>query len=642
MKQLYSTIPFSLQLFTIIMLIPLLLPAQESPILLPADVPAATEQLSPPAEGLQRYGTTLFQSLDFTQDVITGGALPPDYQLGPGDQLGIFLGGKVQQEFKVTVSVDGQLVVPTVGVLFVGGMTLEEFQKVLNEKLSAVYSDYTLNIMLILPKMVGVSVIGEVQAPGNYSGSALGSVVDFVARAKGITRQGSFRNIQVFRHDSLFACIDLYDFMLRPQGGQDFSLQSGDVIFVPIVSSTIEVIGEVNREAVYELNPLASETVCDVIELAGGFTRFAYTSRIELSRFRDDGTRKLTYLDLSNEDCSDTTTNIELMDKDVIRAFSILDQAPRDSVTIHGEVNEPGTYEFQHNMRVSDLILQAGSLKRSAYVLEAEVAKVDPGNQVFSVKLDLQKIRRGNSEEDILLEADDHVFIRKIPDWEIGALVEVGGEVRFPGIYPIIVDSTRLSDVLREAGGFTDEALIREARLIRQRDVFIEDKEFERLSTMSRADMSESEYEYFVMKHNSDNVNHVVVDFYELMVENNPREDVLLIDGDLIHVPKRPEVVYVSGRVSNPGGVLYKPEAEISYYIDKAGGYTWDARKRKTKIIKVTGEIRRTGQVRELEPGDRIFVPRKQDHDYWRTFYDFVVVLGQLAAVYLVIRTAAE
>jgi len=127
-----------------------------------------------------------------------------------------------------------------------------------------------------------------------------------------------------------------------------------------------------------------------------------------------------------------------------------------------------------------------------------------------------------------------------------------------------------------------------------------------------------------------------------LMIHQDSSEDVLLKDGDLINVPKRPGVIYVSGRVSKPGGILFKPGANFDYYIDKAGGFTWDANKRKTKIIKVTGEIRKTGQIKAFEPGDRIFIPRKQERDLWRAFYDVVMVLGQLAAVVLVVRTATQ
>ncbi len=619
--------------------------AQTNPIASQSNTIPTTVTTAPmqPQTGLQRFGANLFQMSESIQNELNGGALPADYQLGPGDQLSLFLGGQSEDEpYTLIVSVDGKIYVPTLGFLYVNGLTLDEFRTRLDQKLSTIYSNFNLNIMLTMPKLVGLSVIGEVVKPGNYSGSALSSVLDFVTRAQGLTAEGSLRNIQIFRQDSLVARVDLYDFMLRPTGRQNFSLQSGDIIFVPVIQNSVEVMGEVNREAIYELNPNKPERVCDVIDLAGGFTRFSYLQKVEVSSVASNGGRTAHYIDFSSNPCTDSLNNVLLHDKDRIRVFSLQDQAPQDSVSIYGEVNDPGEYEFQYNMRVSDLILQAGNLTRSAYMLEAEVAKVDPGNKISNIRINLQKLMSGHDSVDVILEPDDQVFIRKIPNWELGALVEIRGEVKFPGFYPIIIDTTRLSDIIRHAGGFTDDALIGESKLERKYEMLIEDKEFERLSEMSRAEMSNSEYEYLVMKHNSDNINEIVVDFKKLMLEGNEAEDVLLKDGDVIHVPKRPDVIYVSGRVSKPGGILFVPNASFNYYIQKSGGYTWDADKGRTKIIKVTGEIKDVDDIKAFEPGDRIFVPRKSDRDWWKIFYDSVIVLGQLAAVYLVIRTAAN
>jgi protein involved in polysaccharide export with SLBB domain len=612
-----------------------------SPGNFPSQIQSTTQYQSINQAGMQRYGHNFFQS-DVSGQEMTSGALPRDYRLGPGDQLGIFLGGKTQENFQLAVSMDGKLYIPTIGVLYVSGLTIDDFRQVLDKRLRTFYSDYSLNIMLTMPKMVGISVIGEVRAPGNYSGSALGSILDFIVKARGVTNDGSFRNIQIIRQDSLVARVDLYDFMMRPRGRQEVSLQSGDIIFVPVLASTIAVSGEVNREAIYELNPNTKESVCDLVELAGGFTGLAYLQKVKISRMLQDGSRKAFYIDFNNQPCEKNDTSLVVQDKDRIHIFSIEDQAPHDSVAVFGEVNHPGSYEYHKNMRVSDLVLQAGSLKRSAYMLTAELAKVDPGNKIKMKSLELQRVMRGEFDHDVLLEADDQIFIRKIPKWDIGALVEVQGEALFPGFYPIKKDSTYLSQILKAAGGFTQEALVKETKLVRERDAVIEDKEYERLAQMSRSEMSNSEYEYFVMKHNSAKIDEIVVDFERLMVHQDSTEDILLKDGDLINIPKRPGVVYITGRVSKPGGILFKPGADFDYYIDKAGGYTWDAHKKDTKIIKVTGEIKKVGKIKKFEPGDRIFIPRKQDRNYWRSFYDVVLVLGQLAAVYLVVQTATK
>ena len=468
--------------------------------------------------------------------------------------------------------------------------------------------------------------------------------LEAVVRAQGPTSRGSIRDVQVFRHDSLAAHIDLYEFLLDPKREPDFFLQNGDKIFVPIIRSHVRVTGEVNREAIYELNPNKEENLCDIISLAGGFTDMAFKDKVELSSVKPGGDRVIRYVNLSEKNVfADTSRDCVLANNDRIHVYSKLDQIPKQIVTILGEVNKPGEYEFEENMHVSDLIIKAGSLTRSAFHLSAEVAKVDPKKSVKTVKINLDSLLSDtNPSKDIILEPDDHVFIRKIPEWQVGPLVEFRGEVQFPGFYPIVRDSTFLSDVFEKAGGFTKQALVSEAKLVRFREPMLEDKEYQRLTNMRRDEMSDLEYEYFVMKQNTEDVREIVLDFYELLVKNKKSEDVLLKEGDVIVIPKKPDVVFVSGRVSRPGGVLYKPGKKFDYYIKKAGGFSWDANGGKAKIIKVTGEIVDDEDVKTFTPGDRIWVPRKQERNFWRIFRDTMLVAGQMATIYLVIKNATE
>jgi protein involved in polysaccharide export with SLBB domain len=159
---------------------------------------------------------------------------------------------------------------------------------------------------------------------------------------------------------------------------------------------------------------------------------------------------------------------------------------------------------------------------------------------------------------------------------------------------------------------------------------------------MTREQMSETEYEYYVMKQNSTTINTVVVDFFSLLIENDLNEDVKLQDKDIIRIPQKTEMIFVTGRIANPGGIIYKSGADFKYYIEKAGGYTWDADSKRTKIIKVTGEIVEKEDFKTFTPGDRIWIPRKKDRDLWQLFRDAVFTLSQIATIYLIIRTATE
>ncbi len=562
------------------------------------------------------------------------GRLPPDYLLGSGDQLGVYLTGKIAEEFPpVIVNVEGKVFLRSVGVLPVQGLTIGDFKAALTERLSSLYDNFNVEVLLIAPKTVQVSVAGEVFRPGRYALSALNSVFDALSISQGAKLGGSLRDIQLYRNGSFYASIDLYDFLMNQVPDQEMLLHNGDRIFVPLVEKAVAVFGEVKRPGIYELHPGKEATLADAINLAGGLTDVALPERIELSRLNERGQRTLLSASLE----ASASAPLRLQNNDRIRVFSKLKQQPERIVSIYGAVATPGQYLLEENMHLSDLLYRAGNLTRDAYLLEAEVAKIDPKLPPAVVTVNLGQLLNGR-DDDILLEEDDQVFIRTIPQWEVGPTVEVRGEVMFPGYYPISKDSTYLSDIMDHCGGFTDDALIRESKLIRRSAKLELDREYERLKEMTRDQMTELEYDYMVMKENTRDLGQIVVDFFKVVVERDRSQDVLLEDGDIIEIPKTPLVVGVTGRVAKPGGVLYKPGKKFNYYIEGAGGFAWDARKHKSKVIKVSGEIVDDEDAKELVAGDIIYVPRKRETNYWEIFRQTILVVAQIATIVLVIQ----
>ncbi|HFE53670.1 MAG TPA: hypothetical protein ENK07_09505, partial [Bacteroidetes bacterium] len=137
-------------------------------------------------------------------------------------------------------------------------------------------------------------------------------------------------------------------------------------------------------------------------------------------------------------------------------------------------------------------------------------------------------------------------------------------------------------------------------------------------------------------------VGRVVVDFYRLWVLGDSTQDVVLQDGDTIDVPRIQRVVEVTGRVARPGDVTYEAGRSVDYYLARAGGVTWDGDRRKTKVIKATGEIVDDEDVDKLLPGDIIWVPRKPDRDWWKIVRETVMVAYQVTTMYLVFRSLAK
>ncbi len=606
--------------------------------------PTAASDLSKSA--LSLFGIDLFEN-GFTDIISERGdvyVLPPQYRLGPGDKISVFLLGKVQDKLDVLVNVEGKAFVPPVGVLEVQGLSMEEFKTLLTQKLTRYYDNFTVDLMLLLPKNVLVSVVGDVVQPGKYVMSAMNTVLDAVILAGGPTEKGSMREVQVFRNDTLYAAVDLYQFLMNRQShDNDVYLEANDRIFVPLMQSKVTIEGEIRRPALFELRPFSNERLSGLIDLAGGFTEYAFEDKIEISRLEPSGYRRLMYVNYRAIAAGDTTQNILLQNEDKVRVFSKLEQIHERIVAIFGEIRRPGIYPLEDDMRLSDLILKAGNLTRKAYTLEAEVAKIDPRKPTTFLKVSLENLNNGaNGHTDILLEEDDQVFIRQIPEWEVGLTVDVQGEVMFPGRYSIVKDSTYLRDILQKAGGFTDEAFLQEAYVIRPSTRLKFDKEFERLQEMRREEMSDLEYQYLVMRQNTADVNHIVVDFEKLVHENDHSQDVILEDEDVIVIPKIPKVVTVTGRVANPGGVTYLADAGIKYYVVKAGGAAWDANLGKTKVIKVSGEVLDDEDIKKFQPGDIIWVPRKSDKKIWPVALQTISVMAQIASIYLIIDTATN
>ena len=561
--------------------------------------------------------------------------LPKNYLLGPGDVLGVYLLGKSQQEMQITVAADGKIYLPSAGVVQVADRTLEEARSVINSTLARVFGGYDLQIILIAPKVVSVDVTGEVRRPGRFSLSALNTVLDALSAAGGVSPLGSLRHVQLTRYGASAQPIDLYPFLLQHDHRDDYFLQSGDRIFVPPAHSWLALAGEVLRPGIYELGATIT-SLQEALTLAGGIAPLADLENLELSRLDSSGQRHSQALRLHHAD------RFPLRHGDRVRVYSKLQELQRPTASIYGEVRQPGVFPFEKGWRVADLIQKSGGLTRLAFLEEAEIARVDPGQPPQIIKFSLQRSANGDTLSNPLVREDDQIFIRRIPDWNVGPLVEIRGAARFPGMYPIARDRTTLREVVTQAGGFTTRALLRDARLVR---ASLRPQLSHRAAiadSVPREKFTRAEYEDFVMRQDLAALNQVSVNFYKLFVVGDRSHDVILQPGDVIDVPRTDSLVYVGGRVGLPGAVPYVAGKDVGYYIKKAGGITHDGVRSHAKVIRASGEIVDDERISKLEPGDAIWVPRKGDRSRWDTFRDIITVLAQLATIYVVIDRATE
>ncbi|MFN3822124.1 MAG: SLBB domain-containing protein, partial [bacterium] len=306
-------------------------------------------------------------------------------------------------------------------------------------------------------------------------------------------------------------------------------------------------------------------------------------------------------------------------------------------VTVLGAVKSPGEYEFVDGDRLEDILQLAGGVLSYGDSSRVEVVRFQTDNWRFRlVSLDLGK----EEDKNFLLQPDDRVMVRAVVQFRPQYQVTVTGEVRYPGVYPIIPDTTTLAEVIAMCGGFTPYADLRLATLYREvEESFSTEREFERLQWTLPEYMSASEYSYF--KARLRQLKPIVeVDFRKVLSPTKSGEEVKLKANDYIVVPPVRSAVQVLGQVNRPGWLPYKPGENVHYYITLAGGYALNAQKSKVRIINPqTGVWSKPKRGYPIEMGDIIFVPEKKESDVWELTKDLLLVASQIATLLLALRT---
>lgn len=441
---------------------------------------------------------------------------------------------------------------------------------------------------------------------------------------------------------------------------EDFRNVEVTVTLTRLRKFQIHVLGQVQRPGTYLAS--AVDRVSSAVNWAGGLT---------------DRASQRGILVQSNGQVRATADLFAFLQRGIARDNPLLQDGDivyvpfkSENYQVRGAVNQPGSFEHVDGDRLSDALFYAGGLTADAFIDTIEVARY-PGNdaprQRFFIVDGTDPIAaddygrdaipgvvghfrpagtRGDAEmpnyPDIELEAGDIIFVRAVPEERLRELVEVRGEVVYPGLYPIVEGETRLSDVVAWAGGLTPEAFLQESQLIRRESLRQEDREFERLRNIPVADMKPDEYEYFKVR-SRETPGLMVVDFHELFVDHDPEEDLLLRRGDVINIATRRDFVSVLGMVSDPGNIPYEAGLNVKEYIDRSGGYADRADKGKTRVIKAgTGEWVRSDDAQDLGPGDTVWVPEKADRDWWGVFKDVVGVTTQILTIYLIAERATQ
>lgn len=311
-------------------------------------------------------------------------------------------------------------------------------------------------------------------------------------------------------------------------------------------------------------------------------------------------------------------------------------------VGVLGAVYRPGFYELVPGDRISDLLrLGMGLTPQQDRRQVALFRYGDDRKTMDTLPVDIEAVLAGDETADLTMRDGDWLNFREVQNYKPYRTVSIRGEVERAGYYVLPQDGMRVRDLVELAGGFTARASLAEARLISQRQAEEEerDPELERLKTIPVADRTEHDNQYFIMK-SRERSGKMVVDFYALFEEGDESQNLWLKPGDAVFVPKQQGTVIVSGQAANPGAVPYDPAYAVWDYIERAGGFGWRAATKDVLVIKArTGETKKASQVKQLEPGDRIWIKERPERDYWSIFTQAVEVVGQVTTVLLLVVT---
>lgn len=472
------------------------------------------------------------------------------------------------------------------------------------------------DVILVDPYESLIQISGKVKRPMFYEMKPTETIATLLKYAGGFTGDAYKKAVRIIRksgREHQIYNVDEMDYSV-------FRVEDGDVLTVDSVlarfENRVEIRGAVYREGLYQLNGTVN-TVKQLIKKAEGIRGDAFLNRAILDREREDLSHEIVQVDVKGL-LDGTVADIPLQRNDVLYIPSIHDLKEEATLTIHGEVSNPGTYLYSDNMTVEDLILQSGGLLEAAATTKIEIARrmKEPKSTAFSTTVgknfsfDLKDgLLVGNGSEDFHLEPFDEIYIRKSPAYHQQQNVAVGGEVLFNGSYALSKKNERLSDLIVKAGGITPDAYVKGARLIRK----MTEEELRRKEDALRMTQMGGGDSISIKKLDLSDTYSVGISLEKALQNPGSDFDMVLREGDMLFVPEYVSTVKINGAVMYPNTVLYNKGENLRYYINQAGGFGNDAKKRKAYVVYMNGTVSRlkSGNTKAIEPGCEIIVPSK-------------------------------
>lgn len=460
-----------------------------------------------------------------------------------------------------------------------------------------------------------VGITGSVKRTMFYEMRPNESIATLINYAGGFTGDAYTKAVRLVRQNgerySVFN-INEFDF-------SSFKVADGDAVTVDGMinrfENMVEIKGAVFRPAQYQLGGNIT-SVKTLIEAAEGVTEDAFTAHAVMHRLKADRSLEVIPVDVQGI-LDGTVADIPLQNEDVLFIPTQTELRQQRTLTITGAVMSPGSYEYADNTTIEDLIVQAGGLRDEASTARVDVSRriIDPKSTKKAKSISKSysfSIRDGlviDGERNFILEPYDVVHVRRSPGFHTPRSVTVEGEVNFEGSFTLEEKNQRLSDLIAAAGGVTDDAYVRGARLMRR----MNDDERARMQTLLEAIRSQQDDKDSIKMEqlNFSSVYSVGIELDKALANPGGDFDITVREGDRLIIPEYNPTVRVSGNVMFPNTVSYSAGEDYKYYVNKAGGFGNRAKKSKTYIVYQNGTVSQVGHGTKIEPGCEIVVPTK-------------------------------
>ena len=489
--------------------------------------------------------------------------------------------------------------------------SVDLYDYILNGKLTGNVRLADNDVIMVGPFDCIVDIAGYVKRPMAYEMKKNESVATLLKYAGGFVPGAYKKAVRLNRvAGDRYSAYNVPEFEMA-----GFKLADGDSVTVDSIlaryENTVTVTGAVFHPGQYDLG--SNPTVRALVQSAGGVTEDAFQGRAVLHRMKPDRTWRVLSVDLEGV-LNGTVADMTLENEDVLTISVRQDKSNERTITILGEVLLPGTYEYAENETIEDFIIQAGGLTDAASTARVDVSRriIDP--KATTYRKEIAQTFSFTLKNGLLVDADrsftlmpyDEVMVRRSPGYMPQRNIMVEGEVLFEGSYTLDKKNLRLSDAIKMAGGVTDQAYIRGARIERPLN---EDEKF-RLEHLLKMAQVQGGSGLDASKMGQDTVYYVGIELDKALANPGSDYDVVLREGDRLVVPEYSGTVKINGNVMHPNTVAYMQGKPYKWYINKAGGYGIGAKKSKAYILYQNGLVSKASKGK-IEPGCEIIVPNK-------------------------------